>query len=62
MASKGVSKELLLDQVHLPPEQTPKFPLHLFEIVETVLRTWREHNEHIDIAVGPEILAQNRPE
>lgn len=62
MAPKGISKKLLLNQVHPPPEQTPKFPLHLFEVVEAVLRIWREYNEHIDIAVRPEVLAQNRPE
>jgi len=62
MSPERISQGLLLDEVDLPPEQLAEFIPHIEKIPETPHGLRLEGNQNIDVALGREVLAQNRAE
>ena len=61
-AAEGVAEALLLDEVHVPAEEGDQFVAHLDQMEEVPRVIGLEAHEDIHVAVGPEVVAEDRAE
>lgn len=57
-----VAQALLLDEMDLAAEDLPQVLLHGHEVEKAPWRVRGEGHQDIDVAVGPKVVAQHRPE
>jgi hypothetical protein len=59
---KRVAQARLLDEMDLTPEDLPEVLLHGHQVEQAPRRVSGEGHQDIEVAVGPEVVAQHRSE
>lgn len=60
--AEGISQTLLFDQIDVPSEQGDQFIAHLDQMEQVPFGRWLETHQHIHVAMGAEVGAQDGPE
>ena len=57
-----VAKPGLFNKIHRVSKESHQFNLHLGHIKQADMSVWRKCDQHIHIAIGAKVTAQNRAE